>query len=112
MRNHSLTVLAGIGAAAVAAPALAGEASTGTLILDARARLEHFDTTSADATAGSVRVRLGWKQPLAKGLTGLVELEAVGAGPLLTTVVNECARIHEAIYETFVAYPLETRLPA
>jgi uncharacterized alpha-E superfamily protein len=40
------------------------------------------------------------------------ELEAVGAGPLLTTVVNECARIHEAIYETFVAYPLETRLPA
>ena len=79
MRNHSLTVLAGIGAAAVAAPALAGEASTGTLILDARARLEHFDTTSADATAGSVRVRLGWKQPLAKGLTGLVELEAVGA---------------------------------
>lgn len=40
------------------------------------------------------------------------ELEAVGAGPLLTTVVNECARIHEAIYETFVAYPLEMRLPA
>jgi uncharacterized alpha-E superfamily protein len=40
------------------------------------------------------------------------ELQAVGAGPLLTTVVNECARIHEAIYETFVAYPLETRLPA
>jgi len=40
------------------------------------------------------------------------ELEAVGAAPLLTTVVNECARIHEAIYETFVAYPLETRLQA
>lgn len=40
------------------------------------------------------------------------ELKAVGAGPLLTTVVNECARIHEAIYETFVAYPLEMRLPA
>jgi uncharacterized alpha-E superfamily protein len=35
-----------------------------------------------------------------------------GAGALLTTVVNECARIHEAIYETFVAYPLEMRLPA
>ncbi|MBI1684392.1 alpha-E domain-containing protein [Caulobacter hibisci] len=40
------------------------------------------------------------------------ELEAGGAGSLLTTVVNECARIHEAIYETFVAYPLELRLPA
>ena len=37
---------------------------------------------------------------------------ALVPGPLLTTVVNECARIHEAIYETFVAYPLETRLPA
>ncbi|OYX89253.1 MAG: hypothetical protein B7Y78_14660, partial [Caulobacter sp. 35-67-4] len=40
------------------------------------------------------------------------ELENQGAGALLTTVVNECARIHEAIYETFVAYPLEMRLPA
>jgi uncharacterized alpha-E superfamily protein len=40
------------------------------------------------------------------------ELETQGAGALLTTVVNECARIHEAIYETFVAYPLEMRLPA
>jgi uncharacterized alpha-E superfamily protein len=42
----------------------------------------------------------------------LDELEAQGAGALLTTVVNECSRIHEAIYETFVAYPLEMRLPA
>lgn len=40
------------------------------------------------------------------------ELETQGAGALLTTVVNECARIHEAIYGTFVAYPLEMRLPA
>ena len=40
------------------------------------------------------------------------ELETQGASALLTTVVNECARIHEAIYETFVAYPLEMRLPA
>ena len=39
------------------------------------------------------------------------ELENQGAGALLTTDVNECARIHEAIYETFVAYPLEMRLP-
>ena len=42
----------------------------------------------------------------------LDELEAQGAGALLTTVVNECSRIHEGIYETFVAYPLEMRLPA
>jgi hypothetical protein len=26
--------------------------------------------------------------------------------------VQECARIHEAVYEAFVAYPLERRLPA
>ena len=40
------------------------------------------------------------------------ELEATGASGLLTTVVNECARVHEAIYDTFVAYSLEMRLPA
>ncbi|PHY13555.1 hypothetical protein CSW58_04960 [Caulobacter sp. B11] len=40
------------------------------------------------------------------------ELEAYGASSLLTTVTNECARIHQGIYETFVAYPLEHRLPA
>ncbi len=37
--------------------------------------------------------------------------EAVGAGAILGTVVSECSRIHHAIYETFVAYPLEERLP-
>jgi uncharacterized alpha-E superfamily protein len=35
-----------------------------------------------------------------------------GAGDILRTVVSECAKIHEAIYETFVAYPIEQRLPA
>ena len=40
------------------------------------------------------------------------ELEATGASGLLGTVVNECARVHEAIYDTFVAYSLEMRLPA
>lgn len=40
------------------------------------------------------------------------ELEGGDAGGLLRTVVADCAKIHEAIYETFVAYPLEARLPA
>jgi uncharacterized alpha-E superfamily protein len=31
---------------------------------------------------------------------------------LLSTVVEECVRIHDAIFETFTAYPLELRLPA
>lgn len=35
-----------------------------------------------------------------------------GAAELLTEVERECRDIHRAMYETFVAYPLETRLPA
>jgi uncharacterized alpha-E superfamily protein len=37
--------------------------------------------------------------------------QSVDAGALLGVVVSECSRIHHAIYETFVAYPLEERLP-
>ena len=40
------------------------------------------------------------------------EVEATGASALLTAVAAECASIHEAIYATFVAYPLELGLPA
>jgi uncharacterized alpha-E superfamily protein len=40
------------------------------------------------------------------------EVEAGGAGDLLAAVLAECAAIHGAIHDTFVAYPLETRLPA
>jgi uncharacterized alpha-E superfamily protein len=40
------------------------------------------------------------------------EVAQVGASAYLATIVTECSRIHEAIYETFVAYPLERRLPA
>ena len=38
--------------------------------------------------------------------------EAQGPGAILGTVAAECSRIHLAIFETFVAYPLEQRLPA
>jgi uncharacterized alpha-E superfamily protein len=40
------------------------------------------------------------------------EVEATGAGALLAAVAAECASIHEAIYLTFVAYPLELGIPA
>jgi uncharacterized alpha-E superfamily protein len=40
------------------------------------------------------------------------EAEAAGAGALLAAVARECSAIHEAIYTTFVAYPLELSLPA
>ena len=40
------------------------------------------------------------------------EIETNGAGPLLANVAAECAQIHEAVYDTFVTYPLEFGLPA
>jgi uncharacterized alpha-E superfamily protein len=43
---------------------------------------------------------------------GDMDEETMGAGGILGVVVGECSRIHHAIYETFVAYPLEERLPA
>ncbi len=53
---------------------------------------------------------------LAARLSGRLQFadmdENLDAGQLLGAVVAECARIHQAIYETFVAYPLEQRLPA
>ncbi|HEX4741685.1 MAG TPA: alpha-E domain-containing protein [Caulobacteraceae bacterium] len=35
-----------------------------------------------------------------------------GAATLLSAVEQECREIHQAIHDMFVAYPLETRLPA
>jgi len=40
------------------------------------------------------------------------EVETTGASALLTAVAAECSSIHEAIYATFVAYPLELGIPA
>ena len=54
--------------------------------------------------AGRLKARLQYAD--------IEELQAQGASVLLATVIDECAAIHEAIYETYVAYPLELRLPA
>ena len=40
------------------------------------------------------------------------DVEATGAGALLAAVEAECSAIHQAMHDTFVAYPLELRLPA
>jgi uncharacterized alpha-E superfamily protein len=40
------------------------------------------------------------------------EVMQAGASAYLGAIVQDCARIHEAVYEAFVAYPLERRLPA
>ena len=42
----------------------------------------------------------------------LDEIEEKGAASLLANVAAECAQIHEAVYDTFVTYPLEFGLPA
>ncbi len=59
---------------------------------------------SPERLAGRLNARLEYAD--------LDELKAKGASALLTTVVDECAAIHEAIHDTYVAYPLELRLPA
>jgi len=59
---------------------------------------------SPERLAGRLKARLQYAD--------IDELEALGASGFLTTVGDECAAIHQAIYETFVAYPLELRLPA
>jgi uncharacterized alpha-E superfamily protein len=38
--------------------------------------------------------------------------ETLAPGALLALVAHECSAIHDAIYETYVRYPLEQRLPA
>jgi uncharacterized alpha-E superfamily protein len=54
--------------------------------------------------AGRLRARLQYAD--------VIELEAQGAGVFLNSLLDECTAIHKAIYETFVAYSLELRLPA
>jgi uncharacterized alpha-E superfamily protein len=65
-----------------------------------------------EATGRAAPERLAGRLKARLEFADVGELESQGAGELLTTVANECARIHQAIYETFVAYPLEMRLPA
>ena len=40
------------------------------------------------------------------------DVEATGAGALLATVEAECSAIHQALFDTFITYSLESRLPA
>jgi uncharacterized alpha-E superfamily protein len=53
--------------------------------------------------AGRLNARLSY--------TDVEDVEAAGAAAILNSVESECSGIHKAMYDTFVAYPLETRLP-
>jgi uncharacterized alpha-E superfamily protein len=57
-----------------------------------------------DRLAGRLRARLQYAD--------MDELEAQGASSFLKSVRDECSAIHRSLYDTFVAYPLEERLPA
>jgi uncharacterized alpha-E superfamily protein len=66
--------------------------------------VEMVDGPSPERIAGRLSARLEFAE--------FDEVAQIGASAYLATIVQECARIHEAVYEAFVACPLEQRLPA
>jgi uncharacterized alpha-E superfamily protein len=62
------------------------------------------DKSGPDRLAGRLAARLEFAD--------FDEVAQAGASAYLGGIVQECARIHEAVYDAFVAYPLELRLPA
>jgi uncharacterized alpha-E superfamily protein len=54
--------------------------------------------------AGRLKARLQYAD--------MAEIQAGGASVFVASVLDECAAIHRALYEAYVAYPLELRLPA
>jgi uncharacterized alpha-E superfamily protein len=78
---------------------------------------EHLSQASSDGAAArgagrSDALRLAGRLNARLKFADVGALEATGAGPLLAAVGEDCAAIHAAIHETFVAYPLEMGLPA
>lgn len=57
-----------------------------------------------DRLAGRLRARLQYAD--------IAEVQAGGSSAFLGAVLDECHAVHRAVYETFVAYTLEQRLPA
>src|SRR5262249_45373441 len=67
----------------------------------------HVEAASAagpDRLSGRLRARLQYAD--------IDEVQAGGPTAFLGAVLDECAAVHRAVYETFVAYPLEQHLPA
>ena len=69
-------------------------------------------TRSADVVDGPSPERIAGRLSARLEFAEFDEVAQFGASAYLATIVQECARIHEAVYEAFVAYPLEQRLPA
>jgi uncharacterized alpha-E superfamily protein len=66
--------------------------------------VEAAGAAGPERLAGRLKARLQYAD--------MDELGIAGASALITTVLDECATLHQAIYDTFVAYSLEMRLPA
>jgi uncharacterized alpha-E superfamily protein len=75
-------------------------------------RIEEHLAQLSRSREGTDALRLAGRLNARLKYADVDEVEATGAGALLAAVGAECASIHEAIYETFVAYPLELSLPA
>jgi uncharacterized alpha-E superfamily protein len=73
---------------------------------------EHLSSIVRPGDPGASPERLAGRLKARLQYADIEELQAGGASAILATVLDECAAIHEAIYETYVAYPLELRLPA
>jgi uncharacterized alpha-E superfamily protein len=65
---------------------------------------EGGSSLAPDRLAGRLRARLQYAD--------MDEVQAEGASAFLASVIDDCAGIHKALNEAFVAYSLEQRLPA
>jgi uncharacterized alpha-E superfamily protein len=72
--------------------------------------VEHLARSREDGRQDPLRLAGRLKARLA--YADVEEVARGGAAELLAAVEGECSAIHQAMYDTFVAYPLETRLPA
>ncbi len=66
--------------------------------------VDHASQAGPERLAGRLKARLQYADT--------ANLQTGDASPMVTTVLEDCATIHSAIYDTFVAYSLEMRLPA
>lgn len=75
---------------------------------------EHLSATAryVDAAGHAGPERLAGRLRARLQYADMDELDVAGAGALISTVLDDCAALHQAIYDTFVAYSLEMRLPA
>ncbi|HEY9234525.1 MULTISPECIES: alpha-E domain-containing protein [Phenylobacterium] len=77
------------------------------------ARIEEYlgiAARHAGVASNALPVRLAGRLRARLQYADMTELH--GAGGLIDAVLDDCAALHQSIYDTFVAYPLETRLSA